>query len=115
MVKFPDKCEKHNGFTPNKTGGLVWYADESKTNKGGGAGLYILGLRRERNFSLGLHATVFQPDMCAIKACVMENTEKAYKGRNIYIFSNSQAAIKAFDNFQINSKLVWDCHLFQLK
>jgi len=45
----------------------------------------------------------------------MENTEKGYKGRNIYILSNSQAAIKAFENFQINSKLVWDCHPSQLK
>jgi ribonuclease HI len=40
----------------------------------------------------------------------MENIEKGYKGRNIYILSDSQAAIKALNNFQINSKLVWDCH-----
>jgi ribonuclease HI len=31
-------------------------------------------------------------------------------GRNIYILSDSQAAIKALDSFKINSKLVWDCH-----
>jgi hypothetical protein len=40
----------------------------------------------------------------------MENIEKGYTGRNIYILSDSQAAIKALDSFQINSKLVWDCH-----
>ena len=40
----------------------------------------------------------------------MENIEKGYKGRNIYILSDSQAAIKALNNFQINSKLFWDCH-----
>jgi len=28
----------------------------------------------------------------------------------LYILSDSQAAIKVFDNFQINSKLVWDYH-----
>jgi len=28
----------------------------------------------------------------------------------LYIPSDSQAVIKVFDNFQINSKLVWDCH-----
>jgi len=39
----------------------------------------------------------------------MENTEKGYTGRNIYILSNSQAAIKGNDSFQIKSKLVWDC------
>jgi hypothetical protein len=40
----------------------------------------------------------------------MEKTEKGYKERNIYIVSEIQAAIKALNNFQINSKLVWDCH-----
>ena len=33
-----------------------------------------------------------------------------YKGRNIYALSNNQLTIKALNNFQINSKLVWDCH-----
>jgi hypothetical protein len=40
----------------------------------------------------------------------MENTEKGYAGRNIYILSDSQAVIKALESFQINSKLVWHCH-----
>jgi hypothetical protein len=31
-------------------------------------------------------------------------------GRNIYILSDSQAAIKGLDSFQINTQLVWDCH-----
>jgi ribonuclease HI len=45
----------------------------------------------------------------------MENIEKGYTGRNIYILSDSQAAIKALDSFQINSKLVWDCHQSLMK
>jgi hypothetical protein len=40
----------------------------------------------------------------------MEYIEKGYTGRNSYILSDSQAAIKDLDSFQINSKLVWDCH-----
>jgi ribonuclease HI len=40
----------------------------------------------------------------------MENIKKGYKGRNIYIFSDSRAAITALNNFQINSKSVWDYH-----
>jgi hypothetical protein len=39
----------------------------------------------------------------------MENTENGYTGRNIYILSDSQAAIKTLDSLQINSKLVWEC------
>jgi hypothetical protein len=30
--------------------------------------------------------------------------------RNIYILSDSQAAVKALSNHQTNSKLLWDCH-----
>jgi ribonuclease HI len=67
-------------------------------------------LRRGHSFSLGLHTTVFQAEIYAIKACIMENIENGYTGRNICILSDSQAAIKALDSYQINSKLVWDCH-----
>jgi ribonuclease HI len=38
-----------------------------------------------------------------------------YRNRNIYILSDSQAAIKALDIYQINSKLVWVCHQFLAK
>jgi hypothetical protein len=72
--------------------------------------MYRWGLRRWQSFSLGLHTTVFQAEIYTIKACIMENTEKGYTGRNIYILSDSQAAIKALDSLRINSKLVWDCH-----
>jgi hypothetical protein len=41
------------------------------------------------SFSLGHHTTVFQAEIYAIKACIMENIEKGYKGRNIYILSDS--------------------------
>jgi hypothetical protein len=46
----------------------------------------------------------------AIKASAVEKLDKDYINRNIYILSEIQAAIKALDNYQINSKLVWDCH-----
>jgi hypothetical protein len=45
MVKFPEKCEWQNRFTPDIKGGLVWYMYRSKTNKGSGAGVYKWGLR----------------------------------------------------------------------
>jgi ribonuclease HI len=68
------------------------------------------GLRRGHSFSLGLHTTVFQAEIYAIKACIIEDIEKGYTGRNSYILSDSHAAIKAPDSFQITSKLLWDCH-----
>jgi hypothetical protein len=69
-----------------------------------------LGSRRGHSFSLGLHDEIH-----AIKASIMENTGKGYMGRNIYILFESQAAIKALDSLQINSKLVWDCHQSPVK
>jgi hypothetical protein len=39
----------------------------------------------------------------------MENIEKGYEGRVICVLCDSQAAIKVLNNFQMNSKLVWDC------
>jgi ribonuclease HI len=45
----------------------------------------------------------------------MDNIEKSYMGKNIYILSYSQAAVKALDSFNINSKLVWDCHQCLMK
>jgi hypothetical protein len=62
------------------------------------------------SFSLGKYTTVFQAEVYAIMACTLENLDRNYRNRNIYILSDSQVAIKALDSYQINSKLVWDCH-----
>jgi hypothetical protein len=43
------------------------------------------------------------------KECTVENIDRHYKNINIYILSDSQLAIKA-ENYQISSKLIWDCH-----
>jgi ribonuclease HI len=54
---------------------------------------------------------VLQAEIYAVKACIMENIEEGYTGRNIYcILSDSETVIKAVDSFHINFKLVWECH-----
>lgn len=74
MARFSDKCEWHNGFKPNIIRGLVWYADRSKAKK-----LLVLGsinwAREGHTFSLRPHVTVFQAEICAIKAYVLWNIE----------------------------------------
>jgi ribonuclease HI len=45
----------------------------------------------------------------------MANAEKGYIGRNIDILSDSGAAIKALESFQINSSLIWHYHQSQVK
>jgi ribonuclease HI len=102
-----DKREGWNAGDYQITNGdLVWYTDGSSTKERTGAGVH--GLRPER---LGRHATVFQPEVYAIIYYVLENIKRSYYNR-IFIFSDSQAALKALNSFLIKSKLVWNC--FQL-
>jgi hypothetical protein len=68
---------------------------DSKINKGTGAGVYCYGTKQKLPFSLGQYTTVFQAGVYAFKACAVENLDRNYKNRNIYILSDSQAAIKA--------------------
>ena len=68
---------------------------ESKTNKGiTGAGVYGWVSRRGHSFSLTLHTMVIWAEIYSIKACITENTGKGYTSRNIYILSDSQAALR---------------------
>jgi hypothetical protein len=81
---------------------MGWNMDGSKTNKGTGAGGYRWGSKKEHSYTM-----VFQAEIYSIKACIMCNIEKGYRGRNIYILSDRQPS-RPVTSFQINSKLVWD-------
>jgi hypothetical protein len=39
-IRFPDRSEWKHRLRINRNGGLIWYTDGSKMNKGTGAGLY---------------------------------------------------------------------------
>jgi ribonuclease HI len=71
--------------------------------------VYGYGTRQKINFSLGKCTTVFHSEVYAIKAYAADNLDRDYKNRNISILPDSQVAIKALDNYEIDSKLVWDC------
>jgi hypothetical protein len=98
-VKFPDKREWQNGFNTDNNGDLVCYMDGSKTNKGTGAGVYRRGSRSGHSFNLRLHTTVLPAEIYAIKSCEMGNIGNGSTDRNMYILSNSQAAIKDLQGF----------------
>jgi ribonuclease HI len=66
--------------------------------------------RWKLGFRIGQYTTVFKAEVHAIKVCVVENLNRNYTDRKIYILSDSQAVIKALSNHWITSKLVWDCH-----
>jgi hypothetical protein len=79
-------------------GGLIWFTDDSKTTKGTGAGAYCHGTRRNLSLSLGQYTTVFQAEVYVNKACAVDNLDRNYKNRNIYIISENQAATKHLAN-----------------
>jgi hypothetical protein len=66
-VRFPDRSEWKDWFHCDRKG-LIWYTDGSNINKGTGAGVHGYGTRRNLIFSLGQNTTVFQAEVCAIKA-----------------------------------------------
>jgi hypothetical protein len=44
-IRFPDRSEWNEGFQPDKKGGLIWYTDGSKMERGTGAGVYCYETR----------------------------------------------------------------------
>jgi hypothetical protein len=63
------------------------------------AGVYGYGTRKNLIFSLGKYTSVLQAEVCAIRACTVENVDKGNRNRNIYILSESPAAIETLDKY----------------
>jgi hypothetical protein len=86
------------GFNQIEKGALIWYTDGSKTKNKHWSWSVLPWNKEKFSFSFGQYATVFQAEIYAIKACAVENLDRNYKNKNIYIPSDSQAAIKALVN-----------------
>jgi hypothetical protein len=80
----------NTGFNPTeKKGRIIWYTDDSMTNKAIGAGVYGCSTRKKHSFSLDKYTTVFHVQMHAIKACVVQNLDVGYRNREVYIVRQS--------------------------
>ncbi|KAJ4441914.1 hypothetical protein ANN_11774 [Periplaneta americana] len=67
------------------------------------------GLYYSLRFPFGKRATVIQTEIYAIIQCVHENIRRAYSGKQILIFSDSQADLMAFYSHTVTSGLVLNC------
>ncbi|XP_061729791.1 uncharacterized protein LOC133534609 [Cydia pomonella] len=105
-VKVPTRAEWTEGVqAPNSDeNDIIWYTNGSKTVSGTGAGIYANDL--SCSISMGNYANVFQAETYAIIACVHENIVRQTQGKNIYILSDSQAALKALMAPRVDSRLV---------
>jgi len=88
---------------------LIWFIDGSRANLGTGSGIFGLRPNRSFSFPLGRFATVFQTEIYAILQFACENIRRAYKNKQILIFSDSQAALKALCGPKVTSRLVAEC------
>jgi hypothetical protein len=87
---------------------LIWFTDGSRADSGIRAGIFGLTPNRRLCFPLVKYATVFQTEVYAILQCAYKNI-RAYKGRRVLIFSDSQAALKALGGPRVASVLVTEC------
>jgi len=84
--------------------GLVWVTDGSRTLEGTGAGVNRKSVGRRLSISL-----VFQAEVYKILACVHEIKTLFRSDKYVSIFSDSQAAMKAFQAAKTTCPLVRQC------
>lgn len=108
-VVIPPRDDWKDGSRPLQPCESEWYTDGSKGEKGTGAG--ILGVQDGVGIvvPMGMFPTVFQAEVTAIMECAVYNLNRGITDRNISIFSDSQAALRALDSCTFTSRLVWDC------
>ncbi len=73
------------------------------------SGLGIFGPNCEISQGLGKCPSVFQSEVLAIDFCARSIVENGINGANIYILSDSQAALKALQRPLQVSKIVEEC------
>ncbi|XP_011305778.1 uncharacterized protein [Fopius arisanus] len=103
--------EKENWKTVSETPAtnvMHWYRDGSGYKGCFGAGLYEPGKNYKRNWFLGTMATVFQAEVLGIKKCSELLVSRMTTKKHIFVWSDSQAAIKALLNPSADSKLGWE-------
>jgi ribonuclease HI len=88
---------------------ITWYSDGSKMDRTTGSGIYCEQLQIEKSVRLSDHSTVMQAETLAINMCAQATTLLNLRDRNIFIFSDSQAAIKAIGKYTIYTQTVKEC------
>jgi ribonuclease HI len=107
-TEIPDR-EEWNQSLNNTSEPLVWYSDGSKTDSATGCGVFCEELKISRSERLSDHSTVMQAETVAIKLCAEITSQLNVQGRNVFILSDSQAAIQAIAKHTITSNTVKTC------
>lgn len=98
-----------------KDDSLIWFTDGSLMNGLAGAGLHCSTLGISKAIPLGQFASVFQAEATAIKEALEETMAANVQRRDIVIYSDSQAVIRALKRPLVTSKVLKDCKLAALQ
>ena len=95
----------HFRLTPLNSSTIHIYTDGSRTKSGSGFGYTTKGthIKQQGYRHLGGIATVFQAETMAIEAAAKHLVEINPRGKNIKIYIDSQAAIKAISKYTVDS------------
>lgn len=99
----------HSGLDMLTPQGLLWFTDGSVARDQAGAGICGIRPRVSIKVALGSHISVHQAELIAILICAQENLMKRFKGKHIYICSDSRAALGTLTARRVNSRLALDC------
>ncbi|XP_017468200.1 PREDICTED: uncharacterized protein LOC108360437 [Rhagoletis zephyria] len=94
---------------PGSRDAIRFYTDGSKLENRVGGGVYSEKLGIKRSFRLPDHCSVFQAELAAIQEAVDSLKLAVIATTEIYIYSDSQAALMALDSVTINSETVANC------
>lgn len=86
------------------------FTDGSKLNEQVGGGVYSKEFDTKLSFRLPDHCSVFQAEVVAIKKGLSLILNRPLSGRDVYIFSDSQAALKSLESTRHSSKTIVQCH-----
>lgn len=92
-----------------REGELQVYTDGSKTSQGTGSGVFIEEMETRISCRLDDECTVFQAEVYALKLAAEHLKETNVTGRNISLYVDSQAAIRAIETDVVKSNVVKEC------
>ncbi|OFC59623.1 hypothetical protein BBW68_14995 [Candidatus Erwinia dacicola] len=107
-IAFPTREEWKRGEVDRNTG-ISIYTDGSKLDHRVGGGVFCATLNTNIAFRLPDHCSVFQAEITAIKESLVVLTKSVLTTRSIYIYTDSQAALKSLKSPMVSSKLVKEC------
>jgi ribonuclease HI len=106
----PNRVDWLNGWPITiPEGSYVGFTDGSKTSVGTGAGIHIPRLGTDEWFHLGNLTNVFQAEVSATVIGIRKMIPEGEMGRDVFIFSDSEASIRAIESPVVTSKLVKEC------